>query len=82
VAPPALAHPFRPRFGKIPAAVAYSGISRSRLYELAAEIPGLFKKAGASTLVDFEVLDQMLDQLPVAAIKPQKRPRNTSSLVQ
>ena len=38
------AHLRRPRFGKIPAAVAYSGISRSRLYEIAGANTGLFKK--------------------------------------
>jgi hypothetical protein len=62
-------HPVRPRFGKIPAAVTYSSICRSRLYEIAAMTPGLFKKAGASTIVDFDVLDRVLDQLPNADLK-------------
>jgi hypothetical protein len=62
-------HPVRPRFGKIRDAAAYSAIGRSRLYEIAAVTPGLFKKAGASTIVDFDVLDQVLDQLPNADIK-------------
>jgi hypothetical protein len=60
----------RHRFGKIPAAVSYSGISRPRLYQLAAAHPGLFRKNGKATLVDFDVLDQILDGLPVAKIKP------------
>jgi len=30
--------------------------------------PGLFKKHGKSTLVDFDVLDKILDALPAAAI--------------
>jgi hypothetical protein len=60
----------RPRFGKIPAALSYSGLGRSKLYELAGQHPGLFKKSGATTLVDFEVLDRVLDSLPPAAIKP------------
>jgi hypothetical protein len=59
----------RPRFGKIPVAVAYSGRSRSRLYEWAMEHEGLFVKDGTSTLVNFDRLDEILDQLPVAAIK-------------
>jgi hypothetical protein len=63
----------RPRFGKLATAIAYSGRSRSRLYELAAENPGLIRKDGASTLIDFDVLDRILDSLPVAQIKPQRR---------
>jgi hypothetical protein len=50
--------------GKLPAAVEYSGRSRSRLYELAAQYPDLFRKDGASTLVDFDVLDRILDAFP------------------
>ena len=60
----------RPRMGKIAKAVEYSGRSRSRLYELGAQHRGLFRKDGASTLIDFDVLDQILDALPVAEIKP------------
>jgi hypothetical protein len=60
----------RPRFGKIPAAMAYSGFGRTKLYEIAGDHPGLFRKSGASTLVDFDFLDQLLDGLPAAAIKP------------
>jgi hypothetical protein len=60
-----------PRFGTIPNAVGYSGRSRSRLYQLAARHNGLFRKDGRSTLVDFVVLDEILDRLPLAKIKPQ-----------
>ena len=63
-----MSYTVRPRLGKIPTAVAYSGRSRTRLYELADEYKGLFKKDGASTLVDFDILDQILDQLPHAVI--------------
>jgi hypothetical protein len=59
----------RPRFGKVPTAVGYSGCSKSRLYEWGAEHAGLFRKNGASTLIDFDVLDQILDSLPIADIK-------------
>jgi len=58
----------RPRFGRIPAARIYSGLGRSSLYRLAGVTPGLFKKHGKSTLVDFDVLDQILDALPAAVI--------------
>jgi hypothetical protein len=58
-----------PRFGTIPSAVDYSGRSRSRLYQLAAKHKGLFRKDGKSTIVDFAILDQILDGLPVAKIK-------------
>jgi len=62
----------RPRTGKIKAAVAYSGLSRSTLYELAPEYEGLFLKRGKSTLVDFGKLDEILDQLPTANIRPSR----------
>jgi hypothetical protein len=58
----------RPRFGRIPAARIYSGVGRSSLYRLAGMTPGLFKKHGKSTLVDFDVLDRILDALPAANI--------------
>ena len=57
----------RPRFGRMPGAKRYSGMSRSKLYELAAEHPGLFKKLGDQiTLVDFDLLDEILAALPAA----------------
>jgi hypothetical protein len=60
----------RPRFGKIPAAIAYCGFGRSKLYEAAGDHPGLFRKSGKSTLVDFDFLDRVLDGMPSAEIKP------------
>ena len=57
-----------PRLGRLPTATAYSGLGRSSLYRLAGMTPGLFKKHGKSTLVDFDVLDKILDALPAAAI--------------
>jgi hypothetical protein len=60
-----LPHGMRPRMAKLPLAVAYSGRSRSRLYELALEHPQLFRKDGTSTLVDFDVLDRILGALPM-----------------
>jgi hypothetical protein len=64
------AHSMRPRFGRIPAAAEYTGVGRSKIYELGAVTPGLLKKLGAATLVDFDVLDQILDALPAADIQP------------
>jgi hypothetical protein len=58
----------RPRHGKISLATRYSGRSRSKLYQWAAEHEGLFLKDGASTLVDFDVLDRIMDSLPPAKI--------------
>jgi hypothetical protein len=69
----------RPRFGKIPAAMTYSGLGRMKLYEEAAANPQLFRKAGTATLVDFDVLDLILDQLPPAKISlPKSRSRSAA----
>jgi hypothetical protein len=57
-----------PRFGRIRAAEARSGLRRGFLYKLAAKHPGLFKKAGAATIVDLEMLDTVLAALPAADI--------------
>jgi hypothetical protein len=64
----------RKRFGTIANAVDYSGISRAKLYREAACHEGLFKKWGTATRVDFAVLDQIMDGLPNAVIKPQHKP--------
>jgi hypothetical protein len=59
----------RPRFGNIERAADYSARSRATLYIWAAKHPGLFRKSGRSTIVDFAILDGILDTLPVAQIK-------------
>jgi len=59
----------RPRFGPISAALAYSGVSRSRLYEWARERPELLRKNGRASLVDFDTLDAVLSELPIADLK-------------
>jgi hypothetical protein len=73
----------RPRFGRIAAAVAYSGHGRNTLYNLAGEYPGLFRKNGTATIVDFDVLDGILDHLPIAELKapPAHRSRLTEPKV-
>lgn len=54
------------RFGRIPVAERRSGLKRGILYELAKQHPGLFRKAGAATIVDLEFLDRVLAELPAA----------------
>ena len=61
-------------FGRLPRAVAESGLSRSALYKLATRYPGLFKKAGSSTLVD---LDMLIDDI-IAALHDADININTS----
>jgi hypothetical protein len=62
----------RPRFGKIKDAVDYASVSRSKLYVFAQARPELFRKLGGGTIVDFDVLDEMLDALPIAELKGSK----------
>jgi len=57
-----------PRFGRISDAEHRSGLSRGKLYKIASEHSGLFKKAGAATIVDLDKLDQILANLPAAEI--------------
>ena len=56
------------RFGRIPVATAESGLSRSALYGLATKHKGLFKKAGSATIVDLNMLVDIIAELPDADI--------------
>lgn len=56
------------RMRKISTATEYCGLARSTLYLLAGKHPELFRKAGKAVLVDFAVLDRILDSLPSAKI--------------
>jgi hypothetical protein len=58
-----------PRFGRLRDAERHSGLRRGKLYELASANPGLFRKAGAATLVDLQKLDDVLAALPAADLK-------------
>jgi hypothetical protein len=58
----------RPRFSRIPAALAYGGISKSRLYEWAKARPDLIRRNGCASLVDYDVYDELLDALPVGTL--------------
>jgi hypothetical protein len=62
-----------PRFGRVPDGLRRSGLSRAKLYQVASEHPGLFKKAGSATIVDLEKLDQILADLPAAEFKPRQK---------
>jgi hypothetical protein len=59
----------RPRFGKVATALSYAEVSRSRLYEWGRKQPKLFRKNGSASMIDFDVLDAILDELPVANLK-------------
>ena len=52
------------RSGRIPDAIEYSGLCRTALYELSRTHVGLFRKYGAATIVDFNVLDAIIESLP------------------
>jgi hypothetical protein len=60
-----------PAMGRIKTARDFYGVSRSWLYREAAKHPGLMRKCGRSTLVDFTVLREIIAGLPVARIAQQ-----------
>jgi hypothetical protein len=64
----------RRRFGRIPVATAESGLSRSALYVLATKHEGLFKKAGSATIVDLNLLAEIIAELPNAKINIRAKP--------
>jgi hypothetical protein len=64
-----------PRYGRISEAQKRYASSRSGIYRLAADHPGLLVKMGASTLVNYEVLDRIYAGLPAAQVK---QPRNAA----
>lgn len=63
-----------PRFGRMPDAQRRSGLKKTKLYQLAAQHPGLFKKVDAATIVDLKMLDRILGALPAAEFA-RRRPR-------
>jgi hypothetical protein len=64
--------PAHRRFGRIPVATAESGLSRSALYGLATKHKGLFKKAGSATIVDLNMLADIIAELPGINISASK----------
>ena len=59
-----------PRWGTIKEAVGSRPTSRSKLYVLGGEHPDLFRKNGRSTIVDLWLLDDIIEALPRAQIRP------------
>jgi hypothetical protein len=68
-AQPSRRSPVSKRWATISEAVTYGARSRSRLYVLAAQHSGLFRKDGRRTLVDLLMLDEINEQLPAADLK-------------
>jgi hypothetical protein len=64
---------FRPRAGGVEDAVLYCGVSRASIYNAGARHPGLLKKWNGRTIVDFDILDSIIDALPVGPAKPMPR---------
>ena len=76
----------RPRFAPIPGACHYGGIGRGEIYEKhrqreearkeaakkSEEVKKrpLLRKWGRKTLVDLDVLDEILDEMPAAELRP------------
>jgi hypothetical protein len=60
----------RPRWGTVKKANAEYSIGKTEIYETAKKHPKLLRKWGNKTLVDFDVLDEIMDKLPVAELRP------------
>lgn len=58
-----------PRYGRIPAACARYGWSRSMLYRLASEGAVKLVKIGGATFVDYASADAYMASRPVACIR-------------
>jgi hypothetical protein len=62
-----------PRFGRLADVKQRSPVSEAKLYQIAPRYPGLFKKLDGSTIVDFQMLDEILASLPDAQITPPRK---------
>jgi hypothetical protein len=69
------------RFGRLPVAQARSGLGRVSLYKLAASHRGLFRKFGAATIVDLEMLDEILAALPAAELTDSGDPNEANAAI-
>lgn len=56
-------------FGTIADARLTFGVSRTWIYRAARQRPGLLRKVGRSTLVDFNILSSLIANLPQACIR-------------
>jgi hypothetical protein len=63
------------RFCRVNDPAATNIVSRSKLYEMAAEHHGLLLKLDAITVVDLAKLDEILASLPAAELSPRRRKR-------
>jgi hypothetical protein len=54
------------RWGRIPEAEEFSGFKKGHLYKMAKLHPGLFRKVGTKTVVDLEMLGEILENAPPA----------------
>jgi hypothetical protein len=57
------------RWGRISDAQEIYGLKRGFLYKLAAKNPGVFRKLGHATFVDFAKLDAILEAAPAADLR-------------
>jgi hypothetical protein len=57
-----------PRFGRVSDSKSRCGLSRSTLYEIAADYKDIFRKHGNVTIVDYHRVERVLENLPLAAI--------------
>lgn len=57
-----------PRWGRIADGMRRSGLSRGKLYNIAARHAGLFRKIDQATLVDLKMLDKILAASPPAKL--------------
>jgi hypothetical protein len=56
------------RWSRVPQACDHSGMSKSSLYKIASQNPGLFRKHGRSTFVDLQMLDKIIEDAPPAEL--------------
>jgi hypothetical protein len=61
------------RWGRVSHASDYCGLSRTSLYTLATKHKDLFRKFGSATIVDFDVLDRILEATPTADVNVGER---------
>jgi hypothetical protein len=63
-------NPISKRWASIRRTTKEGPVGRTTLYGLAGQHPGLFRKSGRKVVVDLEMLDRILEALPLATIKP------------
>lgn len=68
-----------PRFLRLEAAQAYSGLSRSGIYRAIADGKILAKKVGRCLLLDRESIDRFINESPDAEIRLGDSPRRSAA---